>query len=460
MIPKEHDWPQDFTNRIYQQFPETAQSFINALNQQASVSLRINPAKFGFTKKLEKIPWCNTGYFLPSRPRFAVDPLWHAGAYYVQEASSMFLEQVFEKIEINHPKIVLDLCAAPGGKSTHLASLLKPEDLLIANEVIRSRVPVLIENLTKWGYPNFLVTNSDAKQFGELGGLFDVLLIDAPCSGEGLFRRDPDASNEWSVENSNLCSVRQRRILAESWNCLKTGGYLIYSTCTFNPAENEENLKWLKSKGNFESIPINLKPKWNVDEIEVSGIHGYRFLPHLSKGEGFFISLLRKTENNPTPRYPRKFKTKLQRPEIQPLDWLNHPEDKKLFQHQDQLKFIPAKWEKEILFLFEKINLVKSGIHIGTIKKNSILPDHDLAMSIELNKTSFNMLELDLMQALLYLRRGPLHLNLNQTEWVLLTFKQLPIGFIKNIGTRFNNYYPKEWRLRLENQDNSEFWYE
>ncbi|MGD9930310.1 MAG: hypothetical protein AB7U05_09835 [Mangrovibacterium sp.] len=460
MTAQKNTWPKAFIERIRTQFPEAAGQFIEALDQDANISIRLNADKMNLEPRLEEIPWCSTGYFLPERPVFALDPLWHAGAYYVQEASSMFLEQVFGQIRIDHPKLVLDLCAAPGGKSTHLNSLLRQDDLLVANEVIRARVPVLIENLTKWGHDNFLVSSSDAKQFGEMGALVDVLVIDAPCSGEGLFRRDPKAGGEWSPENANLCAVRQRRILAESWGCLKSGGYLVYSTCTFNPAENEENLNWLKTQGDYASIRIPLQPEWQIEEFEQNGIWAYRFLPHKVRGEGFFVALLQKTEETQPVRFPRKFKTMLQKPVVLPQNWLLRTDTKKFFQHQDQLKFLPAAWEKEILFLFEKINLVKAGTTMGLVKKKDILPEHELSMCLELNPEFFFPAELSLEEALRYLGREQFNLSLTGNDWHLAAFRGIPLGFLKNLGTRFNNYYPKEWRLRMQDRQAVQLWYD
>ncbi len=460
MTSDQSTWPSEFADRIRRQFPETANHFLGSLDQGAAVSIRLNPAKFSPALLPEKVPWCGEGYFLRERPVFALDPLWHAGAYYVQEASSMFLEQVFRQIDIVHPKLVLDLCAAPGGKSTHLNSLIAGNDLLVANEVIRSRVPVLTENLVKWGKPNFLVSNSDAKQFGQMGALFDVLVVDAPCSGEGLFRRDSEAAKEWSVENSGLCAARQRRILAECWPGLKKGGYLVYSTCTFNPAENEENLSWLSSRCGFSSIRVPVDPAWQVDEFLYGDIWGYRFLPHRMKSEGFFISLLRKEEDTRDIRFPKKFRTRLQHSVTVP-EWTRDTADKKFFQHQDQIKFIPAEWEKEILYLFEQINLVHSGTVAGNLMKKEIIPDHELAMSVSLLPGIFDAKELDLEGALKYLGRNQPEISAGGSGWQLVTFKQVPLGFVKNVGRRYNNYYPVEWRLRMQPYPSSvALWYE
>lgn len=453
-------WPEAFTKRIRNQFSDDADSFLESLMHDARVSIRINPAKFQGKITEEKIPWCTTGYFLKERPQFALDPLWHAGAYYVQEASSMFMEQVFKQIKTDHPILVLDLCAAPGGKSTHLSSLLCQDDFLVSNEVIRSRVPALTENLSKWGGPNTLISSSDPKQFGNAGALFDVLVIDAPCSGEGLFRRSPEAATEWSVEHAALCAVRQRRILADSWACLKDGGYLVYSTCTFNPAENEENIHWLRSQGHFVSVPVSLNPDWNIEEVQYEGINGYRFLPSRVKGEGFFIALLQKKEETPPLRFPSRFKTRLQKSSKVPAGWINHPDIMKIFQHQDQLRFIPARWETEILYLFETVNVLKAGTTAGQLIRNEVLPDHELAMSLEMNQDAFPKDALLREDALKYLSRDQFSLTPDKAPWQLITFREIPLGFIKNLGKRFNNYYPKNWRLRMQSNAPVNLWYD
>ncbi len=453
-------WPEAFEERIKKQFPQAAGSFLESLSLDACTGIRVNPSKFQVETKNERVAWCTGGYFLEERPLFALDPLWHAGAYYVQEASSMFLEQVFRQTGTGHPRLVLDLCAAPGGKSTHLASLIGPNDLLVANEVISTRVPVLIENLTKWGYPNVLVSSSDPKQFGNAGAFADVLVVDAPCSGEGLFRRDPEAAKEWSTENTALCAMRQRRILAGSLGCLKTGGYLIYSTCTFNPAENEENLDWLRSQDSYVSVRVPLDPEWQVEELEYRGIYGYRFLPHKVSGEGFFIALLQKQEESPAFRFPSKFRNRLQKPAILPVNQLRHPASMKFFQHHDQLKFIPSLWEKEILYLLETIHVVKAGTTAGQLMRNELLPDHELAMSVELKPEAFSIRDLPAEEALKYLAREPFGQGQNGETWQLVSFRGTPLGFVKNIGNRFNNYYPKAWRLRMQPALTGKFWYE
>jgi len=288
--------PRPFLERMKQILKDETDDFVSSLGQEPPVSIRLNPFKFRNKPGLEEIPWCKTGYYLPVRPSFTLDPLFHAGAYYVQEPGSMFLEQVFRQVaEPDAPLLVLDLCGAPGGKSTHLLSLMNRESLLVANEVIRTRAAILSENIRKWGNSNVVVTNNDPRYFAALGGIFDIVVVDAPCSGEGLFRKDKNAISEWSPDNANLCSARQKRILSDAWECLKPGGYLIYSTCTYNPEENENNLAWLTEKNSFSPIDLSSAYFPGIKEISVGRVRGYQLMPHRVRGEGFFIGALQKT---------------------------------------------------------------------------------------------------------------------------------------------------------------------
>src|SRR5690606_4280290 len=205
-------------------------------------SIRLNPFKpteLDFYLS-EQVQWCDRGYYLANRPQFTLDPLFHAGAYYVQEASSMFIAHIIQTLGLDKEALfAADVCAAPGGKSTLLNSYLHPNSLLLSNEIIKSRSIILQENLTRWGASNVVVSNNDPSAFRRLPGFFDLLLVDAPCSGSGMFRKDEDAIDEWSEANVKLCSERQQRILSEVLTALKTNGYLIYSTCSYSQEENE-----------------------------------------------------------------------------------------------------------------------------------------------------------------------------------------------------------------------------
>lgn len=260
--------PIDFITRTRALLGNEFDSFEAALQADVPVSIRINekkgtPAPSTTGAPCERVAWCETGYYLPERLSFTFDPLFHAGAYYVQEASSMFLEQAIRS-HVKTPVRCLDLCAAPGGKSTHLAACLPEGSLLVSNEVIRSRSHILAENIAKWGNPNCIVTNNDPKEIGCLTHFFDVIVADVPCSGEGMFRKDTDSTGEWSVANVALCAGRGRRIIHDVWNALKPGGLLIYSTCTYNMEEDEENIHYITEELGAEALPIPVKDEWQI----------------------------------------------------------------------------------------------------------------------------------------------------------------------------------------------------
>ena len=453
-------WPEAFIQRISKQFPKENDLFIESLKQKAETSIRINPAKFSHHICEEPIKYCVNGYFLNERPVFSLDPLWHAGGYYVQEASSMFLERLIMIVqkERTEPQLVLDLCASPGGKSTHLCSLLNEDDLLISNEVIRSRLAVLNENLVKWGCPNVSTCSNDPKHIGNAGAIFDLMLVDAPCSGEGLFRRDSDTAKEWSVENTNLCAARQRRILADSIPCLKEGAYLIYSTCTFNPRENEEIISWLTNEQGFSSIQIPTSPEWGVNEVIYKNTYSYRFLPHKVKSEGFFISLLQKTRQVPPIHFPKRFAAKLVKPKQVTTSYIQNYESYLFFLHHDTIRFTPAKWEKTILYLSEKLSFSRIGTGVGQSINNKIIPDHELAMSVYLNRNSFVLTEVTLIQAIKFLRKEQFDIDM-MDDWQLIAYQNIPLGFVKKVRNRFNNYYPKNWRLRSNEPIPEKLWH-
>jgi 16S rRNA C967 or C1407 C5-methylase (RsmB/RsmF family)/NOL1/NOP2/fmu family ribosome biogenesis protein len=443
--------PLAFQNRIRSQLGAESNLFFESLEKASPVSIRINPHKqisFGD----EKVPWCSTGYYLNERPSFTLDPLFHAGCYYVQDASSMILEQVFEQLKLSDQKLlILDACAAPGGKSTHLASLMSNESMLVSNEVIGSRIAVLKENVIKWGNPNVLVTNSDPSAFTELENLFDVMLIDAPCSGEGLFRKDNAALEEWSESACDINASRQQRIVTALLPSLKPGGILIYSTCTFNPAENEKNIKWMTEQFGFENISLDLPEGWGIRTMSGTHFNGYAFLPHAVKGEGLFISVFRKKYE---PYAPIKLKSKIQRfvPVQKKTDevhsWITG-EGISLVQKDELIFAIREEWLPLVLFLAETVRVTMHGCNIAEIKGKPI-PAHDLAMSTLVNKDAFPSAALNKEHALKFLRREDFKIDLKQKGYTMVTYENHPLGWINFLGNRFNNYYPVNWRIRMK----------
>lgn len=422
----------------------------------ALTSIRLNPARSGTglnpfensNINCTPVPWARNGYYLSERPSFTFDPLFHAGAYYVQEASSMFLEQALQAtVDVSKPLRVLDLCAAPGGKSTHLQSLLSADSLLVSNEVIRQRVNVLKDNMVKWGSGNVIVTNNDPKDFSKLKGFFDVILVDAPCSGSGLFRRDEEAINEWSENNVILCSQRQQRILADVLPALKEGGVLIYSTCSYSQQEDETIADWLTGEFPLSNIPIRISGDWNISEaVTPSGNSGYRFWPHLAKGEGFFLAAFRldegavyKSKNKPA----IKPGTQQLLPLVAP--WA-HPANSELIQVNDKVYAWPAALFESFDLLLQQLRIVYSGILLGELAHKKLIPDHALAMSSIVAET-VGRIELPLSEAISYLQKNTIDNAGWATGWQLATYNKQALGWMNVLPNRVNNYYPKELRI-------------
>jgi 16S rRNA C967 or C1407 C5-methylase (RsmB/RsmF family)/NOL1/NOP2/fmu family ribosome biogenesis protein len=444
--------PREFKDFIQRKLGSAFTAFEAALQAPSPTSIRINPKKNHLSNGLADVPWSKYGRYLPSRPVFTLDPFFHAGVYYVQEASSMFLEQAFlQQVNLNHPLNVLDLSAAPGGKSTHILSLIDNAGLLVANEVIRSRATVLDENIQKWGYSNCVVTNSDPKDFESLEGFFDVIVVDAPCSGEGLFRKDPDAMREWSTHNVELCSSRQRRIVIDVWPALKESGIFIYCTCTYNEKENEENLKWFSQQKGIEFLRINIEPEWKVDEVMHDNVIGYQFFPHKIKGEGFFIAVMRKVDTQATTRIKSK------NPFVQPTkkisdelkSWISRPDVNAFIQHSDRVLFFPANKITEAEFIRQHVRLVGMGTAMATVKHDKLIPEHALALSIDLKKEHFTTIDLSRADAIKYLRKDPLTIEGYKKGYALICFEGIPIGWVNVLDNRINNLYPSEWRIKM-----------
>jgi len=421
-------------------------------------SVRLNPMKLAGAKKWEGIeplvpvPWSSQGFYLNKRPSFTMDPVFHAGAYYVQEASSMFLEQVIHHtVDLNNRIRVLDLCAAPGGKSTLIQSLISEESLLVSNEVIRSRVITLRENMIKWGGSNVFVTNNDPMDFSTLVNFFDVILVDAPCSGSGLFRKDPEAISEWSTDQVNTCSRRQERIISDVWPALCKDGVFIYATCSYSKQENEDVLDWLMSAFPTDSIEIPVNPDWMVTKV-ITDKHkafGYRFYPNHIEGEGFFIACLKK-KGGSLFNYPKNKKTEFDRTgrkEQTLLDsWLKPQIPYACFKRDDFVHAIPEALLHDLHTIQSTNFLKKAGIRLGKLIDNDLIPDHELAMS-RIAAPEIPAITLSKGEAIQFLRKEDLRLNISQKGWAMVRYLQQSLGWIKVLDKRINNYYPKEWRI-------------
>lgn len=440
-------------------FDEVSFKEVHASGDQL-VSVRLNPAKvkeaaavpFLRAVLAEKVPWSQQGYYLQQRPLFTIDPLFHAGAYYVQEASSMFLEQALrQSCDLTQPMRVLDLCAAPGGKSALIQSLLHPESLLVSNEVIKTRAAVLAENITKWGAANVVVTNNDPSHFKKLPGLFDCIVIDAPCSGSGLIRKDPAAILEWSEQNVALCSLRQQRIIAEVLDALKPGGILIYSTCSYSIAEDEAIADWVKDFGGLNNIRLSILPEWGIIETISDKHHcyGYRFYPDKAKGEGFFISVFKKEVSD---TIGSNKKVQIKPPLASKMEqeivsgYLKSDIAFSFIKWQQDILAIPSAILEDVLALQQNLYIKKAGLNLGSIIRNELIPSHEWALS-SMAAPVLPFVAVNEATALDYLRRKDIVLESEIRGWAVLTYEGLALGLVKILSNRLNNYYPKEWRI-------------
>lgn len=428
---------------------------------------------------LSPVMWSSCGHYLPRRPLFTLDPLFHAGAYYVQEASSMYMELAAKAIEEDYSARggegnffcrelnALDLCAAPGGKSTHLASLLGNDSLLVSNEVIKSRAVVLADNIAKWGRDNVVVTNNDPVDFGAFEEQFDLVVVDAPCSGEGLFRKEPEAIAEWSPANVDLCAQRQRRILADIWPSLAPGGYLVYSTCTYNKFENDGNLKWLADTFNCNIITLSFCTTDSESGIIKTPMGGFQFVPGKVRGEGQFMAVVRKEGDLESSIFGRTAQGKKKKGgkdakgknQVQFEKGCNYlPNNYIKVLQGDLVKGYREDLYERIKFVEENLRTVLSGTAMANKKGKDYVPHADLALqgivaqmvaSGEL-PAGISAVEVGREDALKFLAKEPLVLPDAPMGYVLLSYKGLGLGFVKNLGNRTNNLLPMARRIRME----------
>lgn len=436
--------PTAFIERMKNRLPENEfDSFLWAYESETFPSVRLNPFKQMDIFSNEKfVPWFENGKYLTEKKQFITDPLWHAGAYYVQEPSSMILGEIFHQLfSESKPKRALDLCAAPGGKSTLLQSMLDENSVLIANEVIKPRAQILKENHIRLGLSeNLIITQNDPKHFSALDEFFDYIQVDAPCSGEGMFRKDEVALREWSESNCQLCADRSKRILGDIIPALAKDGYLVYSTCTFNPKENEELVSWASGEFDLRSIQFDFPENWGILEMHFNGVFGYYFYPHKVQGEGLFVSVMKKNSGYGLLNPPDSKKGKsIQIPEL--------IENENSIQEKEKII-----WETEELrnvknFISNKLNIVYSGIELGELKGKDFIPTQALA-SFYKHLHIFPEVDVDRKMALEFLRGNDPDLDLDKKGIYILMYENLGLGFVKFIGNRSNNYYPKPWRIK------------
>jgi 16S rRNA C967 or C1407 C5-methylase (RsmB/RsmF family)/NOL1/NOP2/fmu family ribosome biogenesis protein len=442
MFHPEIDFPEEFSKRVKDD-PFLGSRLLDALQEKSPISIRLNPHKMTPEFLLKKsVHWCEHAWYLDERPNYTLDPLFHSGSYYPQEAGSMVLDYVLRSLCLPKEPIILDLCAAPGGKSTLISSFLDDRGLLVSNEIHPQRASILRENLTKWGCHNALITNNNPSDFERLPDFFDVMVIDAPCSGEGMFRKDRKTRTEWSQSNVRACAKRQKEIIESTWHTLKSGGYLIYSTCTFNRIENEDMMQWAIEK--YEATPIALDVPRSIS-IDRRGL-GWYCIPGVSESEGFYISVLQKTEAKTHAK--RKTYSNLKKIESsKEINELIEIDRSVLIRREEWIYAIPEGIEEQMLHIQSQLKILKFGVAVGKMAKKGLVPSEELPYSKLVRRNAIRSHELTRLQALSYLKGESFTISA-ENGWCLVTYRGQALGWIKQLDLRFNNFYPKEWRIR------------
>lgn len=432
----------------------------SAFDSPASVAVRKNPFKDGACPEGRSVPWCRHGRLLAQRPQFTLDPHFHAGAYYVQDSSSMFVGHAFRHLldtfrcPQGRPLRVLDLCAAPGGKTTDIASSLREHCgdgfLLVSNEVMKARAGVLADNVALWGDPNVVVTSDDPRAFAALPGFFDIIVADVPCSGEGMFRKDEEAQKQWSEDNVALCEARQRRIVADVWPSLARGGIFIYSTCTFNRYENDGNVAWMAEE--LGAVPLFADDSLEAGNGVIRTDLGYSLVPGHVEGEGQYCSAVRKTsevEFRDVKAKERKQQRVRENPVPQSVqDLLSVPV--RFRQRGETLTAVPESISSDVAMLEQHLHVIAAGCAVGIMKGATLVPDADLALSLIFERSALPEAEVDRNTALAFLHRDAVTLPDAPKGFVTIVYEGLPLGFVKNLGNRCNSLHPQSRRIRMD----------
>lgn len=445
--------PEAFVKTMRESLGEEAESLFAALDTEPAVSLRLNPAKPAETFDGEEVGWCKCGRYLAERPQFTLDPLLHGGAYYVQEASSQFVAHLLSNHNMEGAK-VLDMCAAPGGKTTIYSTLVGRNGLVVANDINHGRAMALADNVQRWGMGNVVVTCNEPSHIGAFTHWFDVVAVDAPCSGEGMFRKMDEARSEWTPSSPEVCAQRQREILAEAWRVLRPGGTLIYSTCTFNATEDEGVVEWLMEEygDDLESVErVPTEDEWGVVCGDIGAFQCFHFYPHKARGEGFFAAIARKSDGavrRSSPKARRKLFSLPSKADVKELSrWVDDASQHAFMMVGEDIYAYNSAVADSIVTLSENLSVVYSGVLMGRIFKQKLKPEHPLALYIGMNRDVVPMVEVSLDEAIDYLRRNDIAAAQFEEGINVVEYKGIPIGFVKRIGARCNNMYPKDLRI-------------
>ena len=438
--------PEAFLEQLRGLLPDEWERLAGAItSSEPSVAVRVNAARgVAVPDGARRVPWCDQGFYTEGRPSFTFDPDWHAGRYYVQDASSMFISHVIRHF-VHDPVRYLDLCAAPGGKTTAAIQALPPQSLVVANEIVPPRARVLADNVIRWGAPHCVVTSNAPAQIGKFTHFFDVIAADVPCSGEGMMRKDAEAVSQWSPDLVTQCAQRQREILKDVWQALRPGGLLIYSTCTYNRQENEEIADYVLQELGATSLEVPVEASWNIHPAIGNDAHGYRFMPHRVDGEGLFMAVFRKDGNAPRQDFRIKEKN-IKKVDEMGKKWLSAPEAFILDQQGDLSIAVPQDIRREVAAMRDSLNVLHAGVELATVMGRKLVPHHALAMSLARAEDAFPTCEVDYPTALRYLRGESITIDAPR-GYVLIACDGAVLGFANNLGNRANNLYPKPLRI-------------
>ena len=441
--------PEAFIEQLQSLLPDEWEALAEAImTTEPSVAVRVNGMRgVGVPEGARRVPWCGQGFYLADRPAFTFDPDWHAGRYYVQDASSMFIAHVIRHL-VQEPIRYLDLCAAPGGKTTAAIQALPSQSLVVANEIVPPRARVLADNVIRWGYPRCVVTSNAPAQIGKLTRFFDVIAADVPCSGEGMMRKDDEAVSQWTPALVEQCAQRQREILTDVWDALRPGGLLIYSTCTYNRQENEEIADFIVNELGATSLEVPVEAEWNIHPAIGSDCHCYRFMPHRVDGEGLFMAAFRKHGDAPRelPRINEKKEKKEKKNDAVGTDWLDKPDNYVADQQGELSIAVPADIRREVTALRASLTVLHAGVELATVMGRKTVPHHALAMSMVRSGDALPVCEVDYPTALRYLRGESITVD-GPRGYVLVAHQGAVLGFANNLGNRANNLYPKSQRI-------------
>lgn len=447
--------PAEFEERMRREIGDAeAEALFAALDGVPPVSVRANPAKCRIVLGDRDVPWSRYGRYFDRRPQFTLDTAFHAGAYYVQEAGSQFIDYLLRS-EPTEGRRILDMCAAPGGKTTIYSTAAGRDGLVVANEYVRNRANILADNVRKWGMGNTVVTNCDPKAIAAFEGWFDIVAVDAPCSGEGMFRKDETARAEWSADNVRLCAERQMTILREAWRSLRAGGLLIYSTCTFNTTENEGVLRSFAEEFGDETAAteeIEIDGGWGIAASTVGDFRTFRFMPHRTESEGFFAAVVRKSFDasvrTSVPKPRKRIMNDVASADRAELSrWVSEPQEMRFASAGDTIYGYRSSRYDDVRLLAESLTVIYSGVAMGQIFKGRLKPDWALSQYCGLNRSAVACAALGEAEALDYLRKRDVAAERFAEGVNLVECGGLPLGFVKRIGARVNNMYPNSLRI-------------